>query len=80
MSTSPPPRQPTTPLTLEEIRQLPAVVDLVTASRALGIGRTRAYALARTRTFPVTVIEVGRGYRVSTAAILRLLDPTPLNS
>ena len=34
-------------LTLAEIAELPAVTDLVTAGRALGLGRTKAYELAR---------------------------------
>ena len=38
----------------------PAVTDLVTAGRALGIGRTRAYELARAGQFPV---QPGRGGR-----------------
>jgi hypothetical protein len=36
------------PLTFEELNALPTVVDLVTAARALGIGRTKAYQLAQT--------------------------------
>jgi hypothetical protein len=35
------------PMTTEEVLTLPAVVDLLTAARALGIGRTAAYTLAR---------------------------------
>ena len=34
------------PLTFDELRALPTVVDLMTAARALGIGRTKAYQLA----------------------------------
>ena len=34
-------------MTLAEVGALPAVVDLMTAARALGIRRTTAYALAR---------------------------------
>jgi hypothetical protein len=35
-------------LTPAELQSLPAVVDLVTAGRAFGIGRTKAYQLAQT--------------------------------
>lgn len=35
-----------------EIRSLPAVVDVVTAGRALGMGRTKSYELARAGRFP----------------------------
>ena len=35
-------------MTEEEVLALPVTVDLMTTARALGIGRTRAYELART--------------------------------
>lgn len=60
-------------MTLREIARLPAVVDVVTAARALGVGRTTAYALARTGEFPCPVIRVGSGYKVPTAGLLRVL-------
>lgn len=40
-------------MTLGEIADLPTVLDLLTAARALGIGRTTAYALARDGGFRV---------------------------
>ena len=65
-------------LTLAEIHGLPAVTDLVTAGRALGIGRTRAYELARAGQFPCPVIRVGSTWRVPTAGLLVLLGlPVP---
>jgi predicted site-specific integrase-resolvase len=57
----------------EELLALPAVVNLVTAARALGIGRTRAFELTRRGEFPVPVLRVGRTYRVPTAPLLKLL-------
>ena len=60
-------------LTLAEIGGLPAVTDLVTAGRALGIGRTRAYELARAGQFPCPVIRVGRTWLVPTAGLRTLL-------
>ncbi|MBE1586782.1 helix-turn-helix domain-containing protein [Nonomuraea angiospora] len=60
-------------LTLAEIQQLPAVVDVVTAGRALGLGRTTAYQLARDGQFPCRIIHVGKRYLVPTAALLALL-------
>ena len=60
-------------LTAAEIRVLPAVVDLVTAGRALGMGRTKSYELARTGRFPCPVLRVGRSYLVPTAGLLTLL-------
>ena len=65
-------------LTLAEIAELPAVTDLVTAGRALGIGRTRAYELARAGQFPCPVIRAGTTWRVPTAGLLALLGlPVP---
>jgi len=46
----------------------------MTAARILGIGRTKAYELARRGEFPCPVIRVGDLYRVSTPDLLRLLD------
>ncbi len=64
-------------LSRDELLALPAVVDLVTAARALGIGRTRAFELTRRGEFPVPVLRVGRTYRVPTAGLLRLLGLVP---
>lgn len=63
-------------LTLAQIQQLPAVVDLVTAGRALGLGRTKAYRLAREGRFPCRILRVGKSYLVPTAALLALLTPS----
>ncbi|WP_239067958.1 hypothetical protein [Actinomadura bangladeshensis] len=60
-------------LTPAEIRTLPAVVDLVTAGRALGVGRTKSYELARAGRFPCPVLRVGRSYLVPTNGLLTLL-------
>jgi hypothetical protein len=62
-----------TPLTIAELQALPASVDLLTAARALCLGRTKAYALARRGEFPCPVIRVGDTYRVPTIALLQLL-------
>jgi hypothetical protein len=65
-------------LTLAEIAELPAVTDLVTAGRALGVGRTRAYELARAGRFPCPVIRSGRIWVVPTAGLLAVLGlPVP---
>ncbi|GAA2456227.1 hypothetical protein GCM10010191_89480 [Actinomadura vinacea] len=60
-------------LTPAELRSLPVTVDLVTAGRAFGIGRTTAYQLARTGQFPCRVLRIGRSYRVRTADLLTAL-------
>lgn len=60
-----------------ELRALPVSVDLVTAARAFGIGRSQAYELARQGTFPVQVLRVGRKLRVTRADLLRSLGEYP---
>ncbi len=66
------------PLTLAEITALPAVTDLVTAGRALGLGRTRAYELAQAGQFPCPVVRAGKSWLVPTAGLLTILGlPVP---
>jgi hypothetical protein len=60
-------------MTRAELVALPPAIDLVTAGRALGIGRTKAYELVRTNGFPVKVLRLGNAYRVVTADLLRVL-------
>ena len=52
----------------------------MTAARILGIGRTKAYELARHGEFPCRVIRIGDLYRVSTADLLRLLGVSATNA
>jgi hypothetical protein len=56
-----------------ELLALPVVIDLDTANRALGIGRSTGYALAKVGTYPVKVLRLGSAYRVVTADLLVLL-------
>jgi hypothetical protein len=65
--------RPLQTVTFAEIADLPVMVDLRTAARALGIGRTTAYALARSGEFPCAVVRVGGTYKVPTIGLLRLL-------
>ncbi len=60
-------------LTLGELMALPAVTDLPTAARALGIGRTKAYELARRDQFACRVLRIGNSYRVPATELLRCL-------
>jgi hypothetical protein len=63
-----------TPMSVTEIRGLPASVPFPLACRALNIGRTKGYQLAKTGNFPVRLIPVGREkYRVPRSAILEEL-------
>lgn len=65
-------------LSIDEVGELPAVVDLVTAGQALGLGRTKAYQLARTGQFPCPVIRAGSTYLVPVAGLLAVLGlPLP---
>jgi hypothetical protein len=61
-------------MTEAELLALPAAVDMATAGRALGIGRTKAYELARAGLFPVKVLWVGQKCRVPRTALLAALD------
>jgi hypothetical protein len=67
-------------LRLGELSDLPASVSLLEAARALEIGRTSAYNLARLGQFPCPLIKVGALYRVPTAGLLQLLGLTPAHS
>lgn len=61
-------------MTSEELAALPVVISLETAARAIGIGRDRAYALARTGKFPVRILPGRSGrYRISKADLLAYL-------
>lgn len=64
------------PLSFDQLHALPTTIDLMTAARALRIGRTKAYELARTGRFPCRVIRIGAGYVVPTTSLLELLGVT----
>jgi hypothetical protein len=62
-------------------RSLPTVLDLGTAARMLGIGRTVAYQLVRQGNWPTPVLRLGNQIKVPSAPLLELLglstDPAP---
>ncbi|MFI5888328.1 hypothetical protein [Streptomyces sp. NPDC051554] len=60
-------------LTSDELLALPAAIDLDTSNRALMIGRSTGYGLARQGKYPVRVLRLGNAYRVVTADLLKLL-------
>lgn len=60
-------------LSQEEVLALPVTVDIVTAGRCFGIGRTKAHDLARKGEFPCRVLRLGVQYRVTRAELLRVL-------
>jgi len=66
-------RSKTVPMSRAELLALPVSVDLVTAARAFGFGRTKGHELARAGEFPVPVMRLGATYRVTRADLLRAL-------
>ena len=48
-------------MTEDEVRALPVMVDLLTAGKVLGMGRTATYHAVRDGIFPVEVIRMGKG-------------------
>jgi hypothetical protein len=65
--------QPHRPSDDIDLTKLPPTVDIITAARILGVGRTVAYELVREGTWPTPVIHLGRKIRVPTAPLLALL-------
>jgi hypothetical protein len=60
-------------LTVEEMRALPASLDLETGGRCFRIGRSKSYELARSGEFPVPLIKVGSRYIVRRSDVLAAL-------
>jgi hypothetical protein len=59
--------------TVQAVQALGVTCDVETAGAILGIGRTKAYELAKRGEFPTKIIRVGRRYVVPTPALLNLL-------
>ncbi len=60
--------------TEQEVRALGLTTDVEVAGEILGIGRTKAYEMAKNGEFPVKVLRIGRRYKVSVPALLKLLS------
>lgn len=60
-------------MSTDEIRALPPVLDVPTAGRLLGLGRSAAYDLILTGAWPTPVLRLGRRLRIPTAPLLALL-------
>lgn len=56
-----------------QLTALPAVIDVATAAKALGLSRTAAYELIRAGEWPTPVFRLGRLIRIPTAPVLELL-------
>jgi hypothetical protein len=59
--------------TEQRIRALGTITDIPTAGRIFGLGRARAYELAKHGDFPVPIIAVGARFKVPVAGILTAL-------
>jgi hypothetical protein len=57
----------------DELAALPAVIDVPTAARVLGVGRWAAYELVRTGQWPTQVIRLGKLIKIPTAPLLALV-------
>ena len=60
--------------TQDAVRALGMTTDVEIAGEILGIGRTKAYELAKAGEFPVKIVRIGRRYKVSVPALLKLLE------
>jgi hypothetical protein len=60
--------------TEQALRSLGLTTDVETAGAILGVGRTKAYELAKAGEFPVKILRIGRRYVVPVPAMLRLLN------
>ena len=60
---------------------MPPVLDVPTAGRLLGLGRSAAYDLIVAGLWPTPVLRLGRRLRIPTAPLLALLglDPVPVS-
>jgi hypothetical protein len=59
--------------TVEAVRALGTVTDVPTAGQIVGMGRTMAYQLVRSQSFPVPTLKIGRCYVVPVQGLLRAL-------
>ncbi|WP_225878710.1 helix-turn-helix transcriptional regulator [Spongiactinospora rosea] len=53
--------------------EYPAVIGVVAAGKLLGMGRTKAYRLAKTGRFPCPVLRIGSRYAVPVRGVRALL-------
>jgi hypothetical protein len=64
-------------MTHDELMALPVTFPLETANRALTLGRTTGYSLAKRGQYPVPLLPGRRGYVVSRYHLYRYLGVTP---
>lgn len=56
-----------------EVLNLPVAFPLDEANRALGIGRSNGYAMAKAGTYPIKVLRLGKAYRCRRSDLLEFL-------
>ena len=64
-------------MTRDELAALPALLDVPTAAKVLGIGRSLAYDLVRRGEWPTTVLHIGKLIKIPSAPLLALLSEQP---
>lgn len=64
--------------TKEKVLALGVTTGLVTAGEILGMGRSKAHAMARAGEFPVPVHRVGNRYVVPLEPVLEMLQLCPV--
>lgn len=60
--------------TADAVRELGMTTDLPTAAQILGVGRSKAYEMAKNGNFPARILRVGRRYVVPVAPLIKLLE------
>lgn len=68
------------PRTLDEVRALGLVTDVVTAGACFGLARTKAHELVRAGQFPVPALKVGGRWVVPVAPIVAALSGEPVDA
>ena len=61
-------------MTHDELLALPPVVDVPTAAKVLGIGRSLAYDLVRRGDWPTPVLHVGKLIKIPREPLIRLIE------
>mgnify|MGYP000856857046 CR=1 FL=1 len=57
----------------DDLSTLPPLVDVPTAARVLGIGRSLAYDLIRRDQWPTPVLRIGKLIKIPTAGLVVLI-------
>jgi len=61
-------------MTRDELDALPTVLDVPTAAKVLGIGRSLAYDLVRRGDWPTPVLRIGKLIKIPREPLIRLIE------